>query len=109
MVKQGETLKAQDHQDSLKHRNQSATTSLINGENESKKHRYLFTIDELKSETRNLELHQKFFLFFGIMWFLFVIVILANLDSSRNKEVNRISEGESLRSINLKIGLMNKY
>ena len=91
-------LKIYMAQDSLKKRNQSAT-SQSNEEKDGRKHHYLFTIDEIKLETKNLKLDQRFFLLFGIMWFLFVIVILADLDYNRNKEIDQFkSKGESLHN-----------
>ena len=42
-----------------------------------------------------LKYHEKFLLFFGIIWFLMVIVIVGVIDSSRNKEITQVQIGES--------------
>ena len=44
-----------------------------------------------------LKYHEKFLLFFGIIWFLMVIVIVGVIDSSRNKEITQVQIGESFQ------------
>ena len=44
-----------------------------------------------------LKYHEKFLLFFGIIWFLMVIVILGVIDSSRDKEITQVQIGESFQ------------
>ena len=63
-----------------------------NQENRNKKENWFHMNDT------DLKYHEKFLLFFGIIWFLMVIVIVGVIDSSRNKKITQVQIGESLQS-----------
>jgi hypothetical protein len=60
-----------------------------NQENRNKKENWFHMNDT------ELKYHEKFLLFFGIIWFLMVIVIVGVIDSSRNKEITQVQICES--------------
>ena len=60
-----------------------------NQENRNKKEKWFHMNDT------ELKYHEKFLLFFGIIWFLMVIVIVGVIDSSRNKEITQVQICES--------------
>ena len=62
-----------------------------NQENRNKKENWFHMNDT------ELKYHEKFLLFFGIIWFLMVIVIVGVIDSSRNKEITQVQIGESFQ------------
>ena len=62
-----------------------------NPENRNKKENWFHMNDT------ELKYHEKFLLFFGIIWFLMVIVIVGVIDSSRNKKITQVQIGESFQ------------
>ena len=73
-----------------KKQNQTETIKRSNNQENRNKKENWFQMNDTE-----LKYHEKFLLFFGIIWFLMVLVIVGVIDSSRNKKITQVQICES--------------